>query len=66
MTMNYLKRFLPVLILALCCMAAVPARAEQEGVVRYGVSQTALQNDFVDGYGDNGYLPVRLTGYQES
>lgn len=65
MTMNYLKKFLPVLILALCCLAVVPARADQEGVVRYGVSQTSLQNDFVDGYGDNGYLPVRLTGYQE-
>jgi len=65
MTINHLKRLSPVLALALCCLAAIPARAEEEGIVRYGVSQTVLQNDLVNGIGQNGYLPVRLTGYQE-
>lgn len=66
MTMNYLKRFLPALALALCCLAALPVRADEAGIVRYGVSQAVLQDEFVDGYGQNGYLPVRLTGYQET
>jgi hypothetical protein len=39
------------------------ARAE-EGIVRYGVSAQELQTDFFDGYGDDGYRPVRLTGYR--
>src|SRR5688572_13253382 len=53
------------LLLGLVWLAPLLARAEEEGIVRYGVTQQALQNEFVNGYGQNGYLPVRLTGYQE-
>jgi beta-lactamase class A len=52
-------------LLGLLWLAPLLARAEEEGIVRYGVTQQALQNEFVGGYGQNGYLPVRLTGYQE-
>jgi beta-lactamase class A len=52
-------------LLGLLCLAPLLARAEEEGIVRYGVTQQALQNEFVNGYGQNDYLPVRLTGYQE-
>ncbi len=52
-------------LLGLLWLAPFVARAEEEGIVRYGVTQQALQNEFVDGHGQNGYLPVRLTGYQE-
>jgi beta-lactamase class A len=49
-----------------CLLALAPAiaRADAEGVVRYGVTPADLQADFFDGYGKNGYLPVRLTGYR--
>lgn len=63
---NLIKRFLPVVALILCGLAVLPVRAEEEGIVRFGVSQSVLQEEFVDGYGQNGYLPVRLTGYQET
>jgi beta-lactamase class A len=65
MTSNNLKRFLFTAIFGLLCLAPTTALAEEEGIVRYGVTQTVLQNEFVFGYGQNGYLPVRLTGYQE-
>lgn len=45
-------------------MLPVLAFAEAEGVVKFGVSPADLQEDFFDGYGKNGYLPVRLTGYK--
>jgi beta-lactamase class A len=60
-----LKRFLFMAIFGLLCLTPTTALAEEEGIVRYGVTQTVLQNEFVFGYGQNGYLPVRLTGYQE-
>jgi beta-lactamase class A len=49
----------------LCLLALAPAiaRADAEGVVRYGVTPADLQADFFDGYGQSGYIPVRLTGY---
>lgn len=62
---KYLKRFLFTAFFGLLWLAPATARAEEEGIVRSGVTQTALQNEFVNGYGQNGYLPVRLTGYQE-
>lgn len=40
------------------------ALAESEGVVKFGVTPADLQEDFFDGYGENGYIPVRLTGYK--
>ncbi len=40
------------------------ALAEAEGIVKFGVTPTDLQEDFFNGYGKNGYLPVRLTGYK--
>ncbi len=49
----------------ICLLALAPniARADAEGVVRYGVTAADLQTDFFDGYGRDGYIPVRLTGY---
>jgi len=49
-----------------CLLALAPAiaRADAEGIVRYGVTPADLQADFFDGYGQSGYIPVRLTGYR--
>lgn len=66
MTATKLKRFLLRAIFGLLCLAPTIALADEEGIVRYGVAQQVLQDDFVDGYGQNGYLPARLTGYQET
>jgi beta-lactamase class A len=57
---KYLFSFIFFCLLAL---APATARADAEGVVRYGVTSAELQADFFDGYGRNGYIPVRLTGY---
>ena len=57
--------FSVIVFLALVFLS-VPVLAEPEGIVRYGVSSVSLQDDFFDGYGENGYLPVRLTGYIEN
>jgi beta-lactamase class A len=48
----------------LLALASAIARADVEGIVRYGVTPADLQEDFFDGYGRSGYIPMRLTGYQ--
>lgn len=62
-TTNYLSRLLLALTLGWLCLLPVSARAEAEGIVRYNVSQQSLDNDFINGYGENGYRPSRLTCY---
>jgi beta-lactamase class A len=64
------KRFLLALVFSLLCFVPVTARAEAEGVVRYGVTPTDLQDDFFENsndgsqsYNEAGYRPARLTGY---
>jgi beta-lactamase class A len=54
------------LFLAVVFTLMLPALAfaEAEGIVKFGVTPTDLQDDFFEGYGKNGYLPVRLTGYK--
>ena len=59
-----IKQLFTLFVLALLLLTPLIARADAEGVVRYGVSGQDLQEDFFDGYGKNGYLPVRLTGYR--
>lgn len=54
------------LFFGLLLFTSVPALAEPEGIVKYGVSSVSLQDDYFDGYGEDGYLPVRLTGYTEN
>jgi beta-lactamase class A len=53
-----------VIFFCLLMLAPAIARADAEGIVRYGVTPADLQADFFDGYGRSGYLPVRLTGYR--
>jgi beta-lactamase class A len=66
---NY-HRLLTIVLFGLFALAPVAARAEAEGVVRYGVTPASLQNDFFENNDDNnksynelGYRPARLTGY---
>lgn len=61
------------LLLGLLWLAPLVARADEEGVVRYGVSPASLQNDFFEDSNDNnrsynelGYRPARLTGYVDN
>ncbi|MEO6724822.1 MAG: serine hydrolase [Blastocatellia bacterium] len=70
MIMRNYYRLMSIVLFGLLAMAPVAARAEAEGVVRYGVSPTSLQNDFFENNNDNdksytelGYRPARLTGY---
>jgi beta-lactamase class A len=58
------KQTFRLLFLGLLLLTPVLAFAEAEGVVRYGVTTADLQDDFFEGYGKQGYLPVRLTGYR--
>jgi beta-lactamase class A len=62
------KHIIPSVIFffALVFLSPTTLLAEEEGIVRYGVSPVSLQDDFFDGYGEKGYLPVRLTGYTDS
>jgi beta-lactamase class A len=58
-----LRSLLAAIALSVPLLAPQTARAE-EGIVRYGVTAQSLQNDFFDGYADDGYRPARLTGYR--
>lgn len=58
------KHILTAIIFSLLLLGPVIVRADVEGVVRYGVTPQDLQDDFFDGYGQKGYIPVRLTGYR--
>jgi beta-lactamase class A len=59
-----IRHFLAAIFFSLLSLAPRVARAGEEGVVRYGLTPQQLQSNFFDGYGDNGYRPVRLTGYR--
>src|SRR5215212_5346651 len=70
MIMRNHHRLLTIVLFGLFALAPVAARAEAEGVVRYGVTPASLQNDFFENNDDNnksynelGYRPARLTGY---
>src|SRR5688572_22006419 len=70
MNLSKLQPLFLASLLALLCLAPVAVRAESEGVVRYGVTPAALQNDFFEdnnddnkSFNEQGYLPTRLTGY---
>ena len=63
LTMTRNARWVRALFICLLLLAPVAARADAEGVVRYGVTPQALQDQFFDGYGKDGYRPARLTGY---
>ena len=62
------KHLIPSVIFffALVFLSPSTVLAEEEGIVRYGVSSVSLQDDYFDGYGEKGYLPVRLTGYTDN
>jgi len=73
MPANKTRRFLLALVFSLLCFAPVTARAEAEGVVRYGVTPADLQDDFFENsndgsqsYNEQGYRPARLTGYVDN
>jgi beta-lactamase class A len=52
---------------ALLLLAPPAARADVEGIVRYGVTPQSLQDDFINDYGERkNYRPVRLTGYLDA
>lgn len=63
-----------LLIVLFSLLAPIAARAEAEGVVRYGVTPASLQNDFFENnnndnnesYNEQGYRPARLTGYVDN
>lgn len=56
--------FWMIALLTLTVLAQVNAFAEVEGIVRHGVTPTELQTQFIEGYGENGYRAVRLSGYR--
>lgn len=70
MNLSKLQNLFCAAFFALLCLAPIAARAESEGVVRYGVTPASLQNDFFEdnnddnkSYNEQGYFPTRLTGY---
>jgi hypothetical protein len=58
------KYLFSAIFFCLLALAPIFARADAEGVVRYGVTPADLQTDFFDGYGKSGYIPAQLTGYR--
>lgn len=67
------QHFLAAVIFGLFLLTPVVARAEAEGVVRWGVSAAALDNDYLEknndnneSYAEKGYRPQRLTGYVDN
>jgi hypothetical protein len=63
---------LATLLVSFLLLAPAMARAEAEGVVRWGISTTTLDDDFLEhnndaneSYAERGYRPVRMTGYMD-
>ncbi len=59
-----IKTLMVAIVFGLLLLVPVSARADVEGIVRYGVTSQDLQDDFFDGYAKQGYIAVRLTGYR--
>ena len=69
-TANKIQHFLTAIIFSLFLLAPSVARADAEGVVRWGVSGATLDNSYLErnndnneSYAEKGYRPQRMTGY---
>jgi beta-lactamase class A len=67
---KYTWHVLTAIFFSLILLTPAVARAEAEGVVRWGISGTTLDNEYLEkdndnneSYAEKGYRPQRLTGY---
>jgi len=72
-TTKNIRYFLTTILLSLFLLAPSVARADAEGVVRWGISGATLDNSYLEknndnneSYAEKGYRPQRLTGYVDN